>query len=82
MAALAYDDLCGRRPLVCRLFRDDLAWAYLAKDVYVSCQMARRGELDVGDVVRDYRKRKVRAVFAADDPVPALRSLRYLVSRA
>ena len=82
MADLAYDDLCGRRPLVCRLFREDLAWAYLAKDVYVSCQMARCGELDLSAVLRDYRKRKMRAVFAADDPLPALRSFRYLMSRA
>lgn len=82
MARLAYDDLCGRAPLVCRLFREDLAWSYLAKDVYVSCQMARRGELDLGALLRDYRKHKVRAVFAPDDPLPAVRSLGYLLSRA
>lgn len=81
MARLAYADLCGHAPLTCRLFREDLAWAYLAKDLYVSCQMARCGELDVAGLVRDYRKRKVRAVFAADDPLPAVRSLRYLLAR-
>ncbi|GEM_PF-203896 len=82
MAALAYADLCGRVPSTCRLFRDDLAWAYLAKDLYVSYQMARCGDLDLAAVLRDYRKRKVRAVFAVDDPLPAVRSLRYLLSRA
>jgi D-aspartate ligase len=81
LACMAYADLTGQVPLTCRLFRDDLAWAYLAKDVYVTYQMARNGEVKVGDVLRDYRKPKVRAVFAADDPMPGVASLRYLVSR-
>jgi predicted ATP-grasp superfamily ATP-dependent carboligase len=82
IASVAYDDLCGHPPLVCRLYRDDHAWAYLAKDVYVSTQMARRRELRVGEVVRNYLRRdKSRAVFAFDDPRPALASLRYLRSR-
>jgi hypothetical protein len=44
--------------------------------------MARRRELRVGEVVRNYLRRdKSRAVFAFDDPRPALASLRYLRSR-
>jgi predicted ATP-grasp superfamily ATP-dependent carboligase len=43
--------------------------------------MARNGDVKVGDVLRDYRKPKVRAVFAPDDPRPGLSSLRYLLSR-
>jgi len=81
MAWLAYADLTGQVPVTCRLFRDDLGWAYLAKDIYVTYKMARNGEVNIGDVLRDYRKPKVRAVFAADDPMPALASLRYLFSR-
>jgi predicted ATP-grasp superfamily ATP-dependent carboligase len=81
MACLAYADLTGQVPVSCRLFKDDLAWAYLAKDVYVTYQMARNGEVKLGDVLRDYRKPKVRAVFALDDPRPGLSSLRYLASR-
>jgi predicted ATP-grasp superfamily ATP-dependent carboligase len=81
MACLAYADLTGQVPVTCRLFKDDLAWAYLAKDVYVTYQMARNGDVKLGDVLRDYRKPKVRAVFALDDPRPGLASLRYLLSR-
>lgn len=81
LAGLMYDDLCCRLPFACRLYKGDLGWAYLAKDVFVSLQMARTGELDAMEVLRDYRRPKVRATFAADDPVPALSSLRYLLSR-
>ncbi|HMK93400.1 MAG TPA: hypothetical protein VK576_10405 [Thermoleophilia bacterium] len=82
IAAVMYDDLCGRPPAFCRLFREHVSWAYLAKDLYVSYQMARRGELDVVELASHYlRRRKVRAVFAADDPRPALASLSYLRSR-
>lgn len=81
LAGIVYDDLCCRLPFACRLYRDELGWAYLAKDVYVSMQMAREGELDARQVVRDYRRPNVHATFAADDPVPALASLRYLLSR-
>jgi predicted ATP-grasp superfamily ATP-dependent carboligase/glycosyltransferase involved in cell wall biosynthesis len=81
LAGIVYDDLCCQLPFACQLYTDDLGWAYLAKDVYVSLQMARAGELDAREVVRDYRRPKVRATFAADDPMPALASLRYLLSR-
>jgi predicted ATP-grasp superfamily ATP-dependent carboligase len=82
IARLAYDDLTGNPPLACRLFRDELSWMYLAKDVWVSYQMARRGELRLGELASHYLRRgKVHAVFAADDPLPALASLNYLRSR-
>jgi D-aspartate ligase len=79
---IAYDDLCGRdvRPLP--TFTGELTWVYLAKDVWVSLQMARRRELGVRDFVSRYaRRRKARAVFARDDPWPAVASLAYLRSR-
>jgi hypothetical protein len=44
--------------------------------------MARRRELHPREFLRHYvRGKKVRAVFAADDPRPALASLGYLRSR-
>ena len=59
-----------------------LTWIYLAKDVWVSAQMARRRELPAREFLRHYlRRKKVRAVFAADDPAPAVASLGYLRSR-
>jgi D-aspartate ligase len=82
IAAVAYDDLCGRPPAACRLLRDDLSWVYLAKDAYVSYQMMKRGELDLVELASHYlRRRKVPAVFARDDLRPACASLAYLRSR-
>ena len=82
LARVAYDDLCGLpvRPL--GTFRDEVAWIYLAKDAWVGAQMIRRRELGLGGFVRPYlRRKKVRSVLAADDPLPALASVSYLRSR-
>jgi len=82
IARVAYDDLCGlpvtpREPL-----RESLTWVYLAKDLWVSAQMARRRELSVrGFLAQHVRTGKVGAVFAVDDPLPALASVGYLRSR-
>jgi predicted ATP-grasp superfamily ATP-dependent carboligase len=82
IARIAYDDLCGRTVAAGRMFTERVSWIYLAKDVWVSAQMARRRELGPREFLRHYLQRnKVRAVFAADDPVPALASLGYLRSR-
>jgi predicted ATP-grasp superfamily ATP-dependent carboligase len=82
LARLAYDDLCGRRVEPAGTFRDETAWVYLAKDAWVGLQMLRRRELGLGGFLRPYlRRRKVRAVLAADDPLPALASVAYLRSR-
>jgi D-aspartate ligase len=82
IARVAYDDLCGRPAGAERTMADGVSWVYLAKDVWVSAQMARRRELHPRDFLRHYlRRKKVRAVFAADDPAPALASIGYLRSR-
>jgi predicted ATP-grasp superfamily ATP-dependent carboligase len=82
IARVAYDDLCGAPPAAERTLSADLTWVYLAKDVWVSAQMARQRELHPREFLRHYlRRRKVRAVFAADDPRPALASLNYLRTR-
>lgn len=82
MALIAYDDLCGRSQPARETFRGDLAWVYLAKDLWVSAQMARRRELSLGEFLAHHvRTGKVRAIFAADDPIPALASVGYLRSR-
>lgn len=82
MARVAYDDLCGETREADRTLTADLTWVYLAKDVWVSAQMARRRELHPREFLRHYlRRKKVRAVFAADDPRPVLASLNYLRSR-
>jgi D-aspartate ligase len=79
---LAYDDLSGREVAPLPTFRGDLTWVYLAKDVHVSLQMARRRELGPRQFLADYLRRpKARAVFARDDPWPAVASLSYLRSR-
>jgi predicted ATP-grasp superfamily ATP-dependent carboligase len=82
VAVTAYDDLCGNAPAAQETFRGDLAWVYLAKDLWVSAQMARRRELSLRDFLAQYvRPGKVRAIFAADDPMPAIASVGYLRSR-
>ena len=82
LARVAYDDLTGRAPAANGAAPDGVSWIYMAKDVWVSAQMARRRELRPGQFLSHYlRRRKVRAVFAADDPLPALASMAYLRSR-
>jgi predicted ATP-grasp superfamily ATP-dependent carboligase len=82
IARIAYDDLCGRPAAAGATLVEGISWIYLAKDVWVSAQMARRRELGPRDFLRHYvRRKKVRAVFAADDPAPAIASLGYLRSR-
>jgi D-aspartate ligase len=80
---IAYDDLTGKEVTPLPTFRDQLTWIYLAKDVWVSLQMAKRRELRPREFAARYlRGRKARAVFARDDPWPAVASLAYLRSRA
>jgi D-aspartate ligase len=82
LARIAYDDLTGRARVLNGMPPDGVSWIYMAKDVWVSAQMARRRELRPGQFLSHYvRRNKVRAVFAADDPLPALASVAYLRSR-
>ncbi len=82
IARVAYDDLCGRPSDGEQTLTEQLTWIYLAKDVWVSAQMARRRELPAREFLRHYLSRKkVRATFAVDDPAPAVASLGYLRQR-
>lgn len=73
LARIAYDDLCGRPEPEPVELEQELWWAFFAKDLAVSLQMARRRELTPAGWARPYlQRRKVRGVFAADDPLPAL----------
>lgn len=82
VARIAFDDLCGRPEPPRRDFEDDVSWSFLAKDVYVSLALARRRELSARAFLDPYlRRNKVRAVLAADDPLPALGVLGYLGSK-
>ena len=81
-ARIAYDDLCGRPEPEPRAFEEEVSWSFLAKDVWVSLDLARRRELGVRAFLRPYvRRKKVRAVLAADDPLPALGIPAYLSSK-
>ena len=83
IAGAVYDDLTGRDLGAERTLPDGLTWVYFVKDLWVSAQMARRRELGPTAFLRPYVTRgRVRSVFAADDPRPALASLGYLRSRA
>jgi len=82
LARIAYDDLTGRVPTANGVPPESVSWIYKLKDVWVSAQMARRRELRPRQFLSHYlRRRKVRAVFAADDLAPALASVSYLRSR-
>ena len=82
IARVAYDDLCGRPGDGEQTMTESLTWIYLAKDVWVSAQMARRRELPPREFLRHYlQRKKVRATFAVDDPAPAVASLGYLRQR-
>jgi D-aspartate ligase len=73
MARIAYDDLSGKPEPEPADLQQELWWAFFAKDLAVSLKMARRRELTPAGWARPYlQRRKVRGVFAADDPLPAL----------
>ena len=73
MARIAYEDLCGKPAPEPVDLQEELWWAFFAKDLAVSLKMARRRELTPAGWARPYLQRhKVRGVFAADDPLPAL----------
>jgi D-aspartate ligase len=79
---VAYDDLCGRNVEPLGVLQENLTWVYLAKDLWVSAQMAKRRELSLRAFLSQHvRTGKVGAVFAVDDPLPALASVGYLRSR-
>jgi D-aspartate ligase len=82
IARIAYEDLCGLAVTAREPLQEQLTWVYLAKDLWVSAQMARRRELSLRAFLGQHLRRdKVGAVFAADDPLPALASVGYLRSR-
>ena len=82
MARIAYDDLCGLPEPAPRDFEDEVSWSFLAKDLYVSLAMARRRELSPRAFLGPYlQRKKVRAVLAKDDPLPALGVIGYLGSK-
>jgi D-aspartate ligase len=82
MARIAYDDLCGRPEPEPRDFEDEVSWSFLVKDLHVSLAMARRRELSPRAFLGPYlQRKKVRAVLAKDDPLPALGVLAYLGSK-
>jgi D-aspartate ligase len=83
VARLAYEDLCGAEPRPAGTFEGDVNWVFLAKDLLVSLRMLRGGELRLGEFLGEYVGRDtVPAIFAADDPLPALASVAYLRAKA
>jgi D-aspartate ligase len=82
IARIAHEDLSGGEPEPLPTLTRDGRWIFMAKDVWVSLQMARRGELGAREFADPYLRRpRVRAVFALDDPLPAVASLSYLRSK-
>jgi D-aspartate ligase len=80
LARMAYDDLCGLPVRPAPTFDDPaVRWIYFAKDAWSALGLARRREIGPAEFAAPYlRPGKVRAILAADDPLPALASLAYL----
>lgn len=79
VARVAYDDLRGAPVPAAPTFSEDgVRWIFFAKDFWSSLELARRGELGPVEFARPYLGRTVPAIFAADDPLPALASIAYL----
>jgi D-aspartate ligase len=82
LARIAYDDLCGKPAPPSRTFREEVVWVYFAKDAWVALQMLKRRDLSVRELAGPYlRRKKVRSIFSADDPLPAVASMAYLRSK-
>jgi D-aspartate ligase len=82
LARIAYDDLCGKPAPQPRTFRGEVAWVYLAKDAWVAAQLLKRRDIGVRELAAPYlRRKKVRSIFSADDPMPAVASMSYLRSK-
>jgi predicted ATP-grasp superfamily ATP-dependent carboligase len=76
---IAYDDLCGRDQPSGRVRDDGGVWVDLARDVY---QAISRRDLRPREFVQPYLRRdKVRAIFAPDDPVPAVQWFGWALKR-
>ena len=82
MARIAYDDLSGHPEPEPVDLQEELWWAFFAKDLAVSVQMAKERTLTPAAWARPYlQRKKVRGVFAADDPLPALGVFTYARSK-
>lgn len=82
LAEPAYRDLAGEEVTPLGTFKEDLRWIFLAKDVWVSLQLARKRRLGVREFAGPYfRGRKISASFAADDLRGAFASLGYIRAR-
>jgi predicted ATP-grasp superfamily ATP-dependent carboligase len=80
LARIAYDDLCGLPVEPAPTFDEPgVRWIYLAKDAWSALELARRRAIGPSEFAAPYLgPGKVRAILAADDPLPALASLAYL----
>ena len=80
VARMAYDDLCGLRVEPAPTYDEPgVRWIYLAKDAWSALELARRRKIGPRELAAPYVGRgKVRAILAADDPLPAVASIAYL----
>ncbi|MGH1355080.1 MAG: hypothetical protein ACRBBS_08385 [Thalassovita sp.] len=81
----AYRDLAGLPPLPAQDQRQGIRWRYTLKDVYSSLfYLLKRGFILPGPDTRAVgpARRRTFAVFAWDDPMPALAELRNFASKA
>jgi len=82
LASLEYFDLIGAPAIAAPKYREGVRWTIAGLDLRASLGQWRRGELDIRQWARSFEGLRAEALFARDDPGPALaylsRSPRYL----
>ena len=86
LASLQYFDLIGSHAVVPSEYREGVRWMMAGLDLRASLGLWRRGELSIRQWARSLEGLGAEALFARDDPGPALayvsRSPRYLLAAA
>ncbi len=82
LASLEYFDLIGSHAVPASEYREGVRWTMAGLDLRASLAQWRRGELSIREWARSFQGLRAEALFARDDPGPALayvsRSPRYL----
>jgi predicted ATP-grasp superfamily ATP-dependent carboligase len=57
------------------------AWVHVSRDAAAALHLLARGQLNLGEWLKQYRQKLTYAIFAADDPLPALLELPMTLTR-
>jgi len=80
LSYIAYSDALGRS-VVAQPQRDGVRWLDLEREVRDSLAELRKGQIKPRELLSGFRGVRVDAVYALDDPAPALREMATGVAR-